>query len=109
MTRIDFTDRSGRWFNRDTACRLDEDTNWDGSNQISINTGSQWDHESLYFTKSGVWVRRWTSQWQGSSDSINELEECDAIDWIVANNCDCSDLPSNICDTITARTAALEV
>ena len=45
------------WFDRDAAKgRYDEDTRWDGSNHVSVATGSQWDHEMLYRTPQDRWV-----------------------------------------------------
>jgi hypothetical protein len=42
-----------------------EETRWDGNNHVSIPTGSQWDHETLYLRSKGrYWLER-TSQWQG--------------------------------------------
>ena len=45
-------------FSPEKAERFAEDTDWDGSNEISVNTGSQWDHQCLYRTSADKWVLR---------------------------------------------------
>ena len=56
MTRIALTDGTGRWFDIDKATEFTEETYWDGSNNISKNTGSQWYKETLYRTVGGKWI-----------------------------------------------------
>lgn len=93
MKRQALTDGSGKWFNIDSAEVFDEDTNWNGNNHISVNTGSQWDHEKLYRTKSGRWVLCSWSQWQGSTDSWVEIDNEAAAKWLAMNDHE----PHNAC------------
>lgn len=96
MTRINITEQdeyTGRvkvvgWFDDDTGEAFGEDTRWDGSNHISVNTGSQWDHECLYHTAGGRWVIHAWSQWQGSLDSYRFVDDDDARDWLLLNEHD---------------------
>lgn len=77
---------NGRWFDVDSARCWGEDTNFDGNNFISVNTGSQWDHECLYRTPKGVWILHDWSQWQGSGPgSYDIISESDAAAWLVRN------------------------
>ena len=69
MKRVVITDGSGAWFDKDKAIEFDEDSWHDGRNFISRATGSQWEHQALYFTKSGVWILHNWSQYQGSRES----------------------------------------
>jgi len=88
MDRRNITDEDGSvlgWFDRDTATQYHENTRWDGHNMVSVATGSQWNHETLYRTKSGRWVLHWTSQWQGSKDTYREIGEEQAHTWLLAN------------------------
>lgn len=85
MKRINLTDDSGLWFDAHKAACFAEETRWDGSNHISVPTGSQWDHQALYFTKSGRWVLNCWSQWQGSSESYELVSQDDAADWLQQN------------------------
>ncbi len=88
MNRTALTDGSGRWFNEESAIKFVEETYFDGRNHISSMTGSQWDHETLYRTKNGVWILRCSSQWQGTKDTFEPID-CDAAyRWIVDNKCD---------------------
>lgn len=87
MSRVALTDGSGTWFNTDSAVLFKEDTRWDGRNQISVPTGSQWDHEYLYYTKSGKWVLNDWSNWQGSTEGYVQIDESDAIAWLIQNRC----------------------
>ncbi len=56
MQRTVLTEGSGRWFDASKAQAWEERTEWDGSNHISLATGSQWDHERLYRTAKGEWT-----------------------------------------------------
>ena len=69
----------GGWFDRDKARKFDEDTRFDGANQISIPTGSQWDHEALYITRKNLYVLNHWSQWQGSGESWTRMDAADVV------------------------------
>lgn len=84
MTRINLG--SGSWFSPERAECFAEDTRWDGSNRISVPTGSQWEHERLYRTRKGVWVLHSWSQWQGSTDSYEVIGDDRARQWLIAND-----------------------
>lgn len=88
MTRIALTDGSGRWFNEESAEKFSESTYWNGSNHISAATGSQWEHEALYRTRSGIWVKNHWSNWQGSSETYSEISDKAAAIWLVENEHD---------------------
>lgn len=74
----------GSWFDTDTATMHDEATRWDGNNHISLATGSQWEHEALYRTRSGAWVLHAWSQWQGAGQSWDTIGTDAAAAWLVA-------------------------
>jgi len=86
MKRIVLTDNSGCWFNADSAIEFREKTRWNGNNHISVPTGSQWDHEWLYFTKSGKWVLNEFSNYQGSLESYRQIGDQEAIAWLIQNS-----------------------
>ena len=92
---------NGRWFNVEAADLYSEDSEWDGSNHISCATGSQWNHEELYRTKSKKWVLHSWSQWQGSTDSWEQVGDDDAARWLVRNGHQHPDVEAEI--------AALEI
>ena len=62
-----------------------EDTQWDGRNQVSVPTGSQWLHERLYKSRKGTYWLVSSSQWQGSTDSAEIVSKVDAATWLVLN------------------------
>jgi hypothetical protein len=74
------------WFNPDSATLYKEDTEWDGSNHISLATGSQFDHEALYRTKGGRWVLNTWSQWEGKQERYEFVNDATAKDWLLRNN-----------------------
>jgi Ribbon-helix-helix protein, copG family len=76
------------WFDLDTAEAFDEDTRWDGSNNISVPTGSQWGHQKLFRTAKGRWVLHSWSQWQGSTPHWGFVSEGSARDWLLENDHD---------------------
>lgn len=113
MTRITLTDQSGKWFDNDSAVRFGEHTNWNGNNHISVNTGSQWGHEALYYTKSGNWVLNSWSDWQGSTEEYVIISESDAVRWLCVNNCfdddGFSQLPKSVRESVNAGIVENEV
>ena len=113
MNRKVLTDGSGLWFNSNTAVRFEENTRWNGSNHISVATGSQWEHEFLYYTRSGRWVLHHLSQWQGSLDRWEQISEAQAVRWLSVNECHSDDgidaLPESVRDAVDAGLAALEL
>lgn len=85
MSRIVLTDGSGRWFESEKAQHWKEDARFNGSNYVSLATGSQWAHEALYRTASGRYILNHWSQWQGSSETYEEISAADAARWLSQN------------------------
>lgn len=70
-----------------------EGKNWDGNNWISVATGSQWDHETLYRSRKGrYWLER-TSQYQGSGPYAGWVDNRSAVEWLLTNG---YDLPAEL-------------
>ncbi len=63
----------------------EEDTRWNGNNHISVNTGSQWNHETLYLSRKGRYYVVHDSQWQGSTPHAEYVTDEDAAHWLLAN------------------------
>jgi hypothetical protein len=102
MSRIVLTDGSGRWFDSKKATSWEEDTYWNGNNHISRATG---DHEILYRTKGGIHILHRWSQWQGSTESYEEISADDAARWLSQNDHE----PSGAGAEAVSAYAALEV
>lgn len=85
MKRQPLTDGSGRWFDKDNAEKHEEDTRWDGSNHISVATGSQWCHETVWKTASGKYIMHQWSNYQGSMDTWEEISDDEAHRWLASN------------------------
>ena len=66
----------GVWFDADKARHFEEATHWDGQNHISNCTGSQFDHESLYATRSGGY------------NHYRQLSPAEAAVWLADNGHD---------------------
>jgi hypothetical protein len=77
----------GGWFDLDAATQFDEDTTWNGSNRISVNTRSQWEHEALYLTAKGKWILNAWSQRQGTLQTWTKIEPAAAVTWLIRNDC----------------------
>ena len=61
----------GYIYNTDKATRSwEERTEFDGMNDISLATGSQWNHEKLHVTGNERFFVHWWSQWQGSRERL---------------------------------------
>ena len=91
MKRKFLTEGTG-WFDEDKAIAFEGRYEWDGSNRISLATGSQWSHEKLWYTKSGRWVIEAWSAWVGSTDTVAEIGAGKAVDWLLRNEYDVEDL-----------------
>lgn len=63
----------------------DEATRFDGSNRISVATGSQWNHETLYRSRKGRYYIEHASQWQGSTDTAEWVSLEEAARWLLHN------------------------
>jgi hypothetical protein len=62
-----------------------EATRWNGHNRISVATGSQWGHQTLYRSRRGRYYIEHSSQWQGSLDSAEWVSNEEAARWLLAN------------------------
>lgn len=74
------------WFDAERATRYAEDTEFDGSNHISVNTGSQWHHEELFRTAGGRWVLGSYSNYQGTLPSYHFVGDDAAREWLIYND-----------------------
>lgn len=91
----------GAIVNTDSASQSwDEDTRWDGNNHISLATGSQWNHETLYRSRKGRYYLVRNSQWQGSTRSADFLSREDAATWILAMGHELPDDLAELLETI---------
>jgi hypothetical protein len=91
MARVNVFDECGElegWFDEAKAEEFKEATRWDGSNHISIATGSQWDHQALYRTAGGRWVLHSWSQWQGRPERYRFITDAEAQTWLLKNEHD---------------------
>ena len=71
---------------KNAAEKWEEETDWNGNNHISRATGSQWSHETLYRSAKGRYYVVHSSQWQGSTDSAEVIDEQEAARWLLAND-----------------------
>lgn len=85
MKRIVITDGSGSYFDSDKAEYFEENTRWNGQNHISVITGSQWEHEGLYRTAGGRWVKNVWSDFQGSAEVYELIDNEEAARWLSIN------------------------
>ena len=82
---FDFDGNFVGWFDRAKAERFSEATRWNGNNHISIATGSQWDHQALYYTAGGRWVLYFWSQYQGRPERYRFIDGDEAREWLLLN------------------------
>lgn len=76
------------WFNSDSATAYREATDWDGSNDVSVNTSTQWDHQTLYRTSKGRWVLNNWSQRQDTAERYEFIDDDTAKTWLLHNKHD---------------------
>lgn len=71
----------------------EEATYFDGSNRISVATGSQWAHEELHCSRRGrYWLNHW-SNYQGTRPYAEWVSEHEAARWLLINE---KDLPEDL-------------
>ena len=63
----------------------EEKTDWNGRNHISRNTGTQWEHETLYRSAKGRYYLVRTSQREGTLPGAEWLEPAQAAAWLILN------------------------
>lgn len=73
------------WFDPQKATAFQEGQWHDGNNFISKATGSQTEHECLYYTASGKWILNSWSQFQGSRETHELISETEAGEWFIKN------------------------
>lgn len=89
--RILLSDGTGRWFDPAKASIFEEATYHNGSNWISIATGTQVDHEKLFVTAGGVYVLKAWCDCQGSGDSYEVISSKEAAIWMIKNEYELSE------------------
>ena len=62
-----------------------EATRWNGNNHISVATGSQWEHQTLYRSRKGRFYLEHESECQGSLSSAEWIDEHRAVAWLLVN------------------------
>lgn len=76
------------WFEADSALEVAETTTFDGRNNISVHSLSEFHHQSLYRTKGGRWVLCTWSQWQNSEPRYEFVDGETARKWLTINGSD---------------------
>jgi len=86
MGRIILTDGT-KWFDTDKAQIWEEAVRYNGRNWVSLATGTPWDHQRLYRTKTGRWVLHSWTQWLGGKPSeYIEVSPKVAAEWLIRND-----------------------
>jgi hypothetical protein len=57
----------------------------DGNNWISLATGTQWNHQTLYRSRKGRYYVVNSSQWQGSREFAEWVSNEEAARWLLLN------------------------
>ena len=83
MAKVTLDD--GRWFETEEAKLYKNDTDWNGQNHVSVVTGSQFHHQWLYRTKSGLWILNCWSNYQNEIETYSEISEAEAEQWLLRN------------------------
>jgi hypothetical protein len=65
------------------TAKWDEETRWNGNNHVSVVTGSQWNHQTLYKSRRGRYYIECTSQWQGSTPRAEWVSPEEAARWLL--------------------------
>ena len=78
-------------FSKPAWTRVEEGTRWNGNNRVSLQTGSEWNHQRLNVRRNNggllLIVEHW-SQWQGFIPHNDEVSIEEAKEWLAKNNDD---------------------
>ena len=105
MKRIAINTGEGYWFDGDKADFYAEKSNFNGSNWISLATGSQWNHEGIFITKSGKFILNTYSDYQGTVDKYVLISKEDAATWFCRQSFTDEEIP----DIFKAEVKLLEI
>jgi|GEM_PF-1414248 len=75
------------WFDLDKAVEIAELTRWDGDNRVSVHV-PKFHHNALYRTAGGRWVLQSWSQWQGTMERYEYIDDERAREWLTVNESD---------------------
>lgn len=78
---------------KNATASWEEDTRWDGNNHVSVATGSQWVHQTLYRSRKGRYYLETVSQWQGQLPHAEWVSPQEAARWLLANG---EELPDDL-------------
>ena len=78
-----------------------EATRWNGNNHISVATGSQWEHQTLYRSRRGRYYLEHVSQWQGSTPSAEWISNRAAASWLLASEYDIPEELQSLADELS--------
>lgn len=63
-----------------------EATYWNGSNSISKNTDSEWEHQTLFKSKNGNYYLENSSAYEGRKSTAEWVSMTQAAAWLVLND-----------------------
>jgi len=87
----------GRAFEtKDAKQKFEEGNRWDGRNHISLATGSQWEHETLYLSKKDQWYIVYLSGFLGQGDYARCVDCDEAAQWLLCNEYELEDMPADL-------------
>jgi hypothetical protein len=66
----------------------EEGSRWNGSNHISMATGSQWHHQRLHKSRKGRYYVEHSSNYQGTTPHVEWVSPQEACRWLLANEHD---------------------
>lgn len=92
---------TGEWFDPDAADSFDERYDWDGSNNISRATRSQFAHQTLYKTHRGTWIMKESSQYESTLTTYREISPAAAAEWFARN--EYSDVPEELLEFMAEK------
>lgn len=96
---------TGSWFDLSKAKEYQENEYWNGTNNISCATGSQWEHEYVYVTPSGKFILNKFSNYQGTRETYELISKEDAAKWFAKQSFEDDEIPS----VFHAEVAKLEI
>lgn len=76
---------TGGWFDTAAANAYEETRRVEDGKSISLATGSEHQHETLYRTKGGTWVLHHWPSWRDQPEHWTQISPVQAASWMILN------------------------
>jgi hypothetical protein len=109
VDRIELTDGTARWFDRNRAIRFKAQIEFvNGHENEKGKPGWPWGEE-LFYTRKNSWILIGKNQTEDEKPTIGHIPEANAIAWLVRNQIHPEDIPEDLREKIKWKMMEMEI